>query len=90
MAPQKSEGEVEATVGTYLEMQDQNQKIEKLEGPSPTLGGRLKSALWHGGSAGDAWFSAASNQVCSERATFIYTKQRANVLSENLSTMPLA
>lgn len=27
----------------------------------------LKSALWHGGSAYDAWFSCASNQVTSIR-----------------------
>lgn len=67
MAPQKPEGEAEGPVGTYLEMQEQNQKIEQLEGDPPSVGGRLKSLLWHGGSAGDAWFSAASNQVCPNR-----------------------
>jgi hypothetical protein len=52
-------------VGSYGEMEEQNQKLESLqEGPHDvTLGGQMKRLLWHGGSVYDAWFSAASNQV---------------------------
>jgi auxin influx carrier (AUX1 LAX family) len=42
-------------VGRYVEMeQDQD---------SNTVKSRLSGLLWHGGSAYDAWFSCASNQV---------------------------
>ncbi|CAM6087530.1 unnamed protein product [Calypogeia fissa] len=73
MAPQKPEGEGEAPVGSYLEMQEQHQKIEQLESDPPSLGERVKSMLWHGGSAGDAWFSAASNQVAQVLLTLPYS-----------------
>lgn len=33
------------------------------EDADPSAGFSLKSLLWHGGSAWDAWFSCASNQV---------------------------
>lgn len=42
-------------VGRYVEM-DQDQD-------SNTVKSRLSGLLWHGGSAYDAWFSCASNQV---------------------------
>jgi len=42
-------------VGRYVEVeQDQD---------SNTVKSRLSGLLWHGGSAYDAWFSCASNQV---------------------------
>lgn len=53
-------------VGSYGEMEEQNQKLESLQEPGPhdmTMGGQMKRLLWHGGSTYDAWFSAASNQV---------------------------
>lgn len=34
----------------------------------------MKSFLWHGGSAWDAWFSCASNQVCN--FFFIFSLQQ--------------
>lgn len=56
----------EGLVGSYGEMEEQNQKLEALEGPHDvTMGGKMKRLLWHGGSTWDAWFSAASNQVFS-------------------------
>lgn len=55
----------EVGVGSYGEMEEQNQKLESLQEPSQdiTMGGQMKRLLWHGGSVYDAWFSAASNQV---------------------------
>lgn len=54
-------------VGSYGEMEEQNQKLESLQEPGGphdmTMGGQMKRLLWHGGSTYDAWFSAASNQV---------------------------
>ncbi|CAN6307309.1 unnamed protein product [Urochloa humidicola] len=41
-------------VGRYVEMED---------GGSNTVKSRLSGLLWHGGSAYDAWFSCASNQM---------------------------
>lgn len=42
-------------VGRYVEMEkDQDSSAAK---------SRLSGLLWHGGSAYDAWFSCASNQV---------------------------
>ncbi|KAF8779998.1 hypothetical protein HU200_002030 [Digitaria exilis] len=42
-------------VGRYVEMEQ--------DGDSNTVKSRLSGFLWHGGSAYDAWFSCASNQV---------------------------
>jgi len=42
-------------VGRYVEMEQ--------DGDSSTVKSRLSGLLWHGGSAYDAWFSCASNQV---------------------------
>jgi auxin influx carrier (AUX1 LAX family) len=42
-------------VGRYEEMEQ--------DGGSSTAKSRLSGLLWHGGSAYDAWFSCASNQV---------------------------
>lgn len=62
-------------VGSYGEMEEQNQKLESLqEGPhDATLGGQMKNLLWHGGSTWDAWFSAASNQVAQVLLTLPYS-----------------
>jgi hypothetical protein len=64
-------GGLQGLVGSYGEMEEQNQKLESLqEGPDDvSMGGQMKRLLWHGGSVYDAWFSAASNQV---RARFIH------------------
>lgn len=42
-------------VGRYVEMEQ--------DGEEKTIKSRLSGLLWHGGSAYDAWFSCASNQV---------------------------
>jgi auxin influx carrier (AUX1 LAX family) len=42
-------------VGRYVEMEQ--------DGDTSTVKSRLSGLLWHGGSAYDAWFSCASNQV---------------------------
>ena len=44
-----------AVVGNYVEME--------AEGKPSTMKSRISKLLWHGGSAYDAWFSCASNQV---------------------------
>nr|PNR47751.1 hypothetical protein PHYPA_012224 [Physcomitrium patens] len=50
--------------GNYSEMELQNQRLESDRNiPDPSMKGKINRLLWHGGSVGDAWFSAASNQV---------------------------
>lgn len=43
-------------VGNYVEMESEGK-------PPQDIKSKLSSFLWHGGSAYDAWFSCASNQV---------------------------
>lgn len=53
-----TEKEVETViVGNYVEMETELGKPKDIKS-------KLSSFLWHGGSAYDAWFSCASNQVC--------------------------
>jgi auxin influx carrier (AUX1 LAX family) len=49
-------------VGNYVEMET--------EGKPKDMKARFSKFLWHGGSAYDAWFSCASNQV-----NFLYSLQ---------------
>lgn len=53
LADEKAPGTI--GVGRYEEMEQ--------DGASSTAKSRLSGLLWHGGSAYDAWFSCASNQV---------------------------
>lgn len=58
MVPQKQ--------GEETMMSSLNETIEREEREEENIGGShsgLKNLLWHGGSAYDAWFSCASNQV---------------------------
>lgn len=50
-------------VGRYVEMEQDGNS-------GSTAKSRLSGLLWHGGSAYDAWFSCASNQVRSITAVF--------------------
>jgi len=43
-------------VGNYVEMESEGK-------PPQDIKSKLSNFLWHGGSAYDAWFSCASNQV---------------------------
>ena len=43
-------------VGNYVEMET--------EGKPKSMKSKITNLFWHGGSAYDAWFSCASNQVC--------------------------
>lgn len=56
-APNGGDDKVVETVmvGRYIEMER--------DGENKTMKSRLSGLLWHGGSAYDAWFSCASNQV---------------------------
>jgi auxin influx carrier (AUX1 LAX family) len=58
--------------GRYLEMEQ--------DGDEKTVKSRLSGLLWHGGSAYDAWFSCASNQVhiSSFLSIVIYSLPHAN------------
>lgn len=62
-----------AVVGNYVEME--------AEGKPSTMKSRISKLFWHGGSAYDAWFSCASNQVtnflrCYEKKIkFFYCKK---------------
>ncbi|CAL0304286.1 unnamed protein product [Lupinus luteus] len=61
-------------VGNYVEM-------EAEEGKSKDIKTRLSSFLWHGGSAYDAWFSCASNQVAQVLLTLPYSFSQLGMLS---------
>ena len=58
MSPQK-QGE-ETMMSSLNETIERDEREEEKQGGSHSA---LKSLLWHGGSAYDAWFSCASNQV---------------------------
>ncbi|KAK8935997.1 Auxin transporter-like protein 5 [Platanthera zijinensis] len=60
-------------VGRYMEMDH--------EGEKKTAKSRFSSILWHGGSAYDAWFSCASNQVAQVLLTLPYSFSQLGMLS---------
>uniref|UniRef100_A0A453IIR1 Amino acid transporter transmembrane domain-containing protein n=1 Tax=Aegilops tauschii subsp. strangulata TaxID=200361 RepID=A0A453IIR1_AEGTS len=60
-------------VGRYEEMEQ--------DGASSTAKSRLSGLLWHGGSAYDAWFSCASNQVAQVLLTLPYSFSQLGMLS---------
>lgn len=61
----------EAIVSTLNENSiDQDPSIKDQEDEENTPVFSVKSLLWHGGSAWDAWFSCASNQVIESRNLF--------------------
>ncbi|KAH0463416.1 hypothetical protein IEQ34_007998 [Dendrobium chrysotoxum] len=60
-------------VGRYIEMEN--------EGEKKTAKSRFSSLLWHGGSAYDAWFSCASNQVAQVLLTLPYSFSQLGMLS---------
>ncbi|KAG8074245.1 hypothetical protein GUJ93_ZPchr0006g43391 [Zizania palustris] len=60
-------------VGRYVEMEH--------DGGANTAKSRLSGLLWHGGSAYDAWFSCASNQVAQVLLTLPYSFSQLGMLS---------
>ncbi|KAJ6310832.1 hypothetical protein OIU76_015530 [Salix suchowensis] len=60
-------------VGNYVEMET--------EGKPNDMKARLSKFLWHGGSAYDAWFSCASNQVAQVLLTLPYSFSQLGMLS---------
>ena len=52
----------EAIVPNLSETENDGKEEEKIQEDEAIFS--VKSFLWHGGSAWDAWFSCASNQVC--------------------------
>ncbi|RWW59879.1 hypothetical protein BHE74_00033161 [Ensete ventricosum] len=73
--PNGNEDKVVETVmvGRYVEMER--------EGEEKTIKSRLSGLLWHGGSAYDAWFSCASNQVAQVLLTLPYSFSQLGMLS---------
>ena len=63
MLPQKQAEE--AIVSNFSETEHEAREEDKETEEQHSMFS-LKSALWHGGSAWDAWFSCASNQVPSQ------------------------
>ncbi|KAG6476482.1 hypothetical protein ZIOFF_065724 [Zingiber officinale] len=61
------------TAGRYMEMEH--------EGEEKTIKSKLSGLLWHGGSAYDAWFSCASNQVAQVLLTLPYSFSQLGMLS---------
>lgn len=57
MAASDKDKVVETVIaGSYVEMESEGK-------PAKDLKSRVSNFFWHGGSAYDAWFSCASNQV---------------------------
>ncbi|OEL25586.1 Auxin transporter-like protein 2 [Dichanthelium oligosanthes] len=71
VADEKAPGTI--GVGRYEEMEQ--------DGGSGTAKSRLSGLLWHGGSAYDAWFSCASNQVAQVLLTLPYSFSQLGMLS---------
>ncbi|OIV99558.1 hypothetical protein TanjilG_17368 [Lupinus angustifolius] len=61
-------------VGNYVEMEAEEGKFKDIKT-------RLSSFLWHGGSAYDAWFSCASNQVAQVLLTLPYSFSQLGMVS---------
>lgn len=61
-------------VGRYVEMEQDGNS-------GSTAKSRLSGLLWHGGSAYDAWFSCASNQVAQVLLTLPYSFSQLGMLS---------
>ncbi|KAL8547259.1 hypothetical protein ACS0TY_006834 [Phlomoides rotata] len=70
----------EAIISTFNETEDGGGgKAE--EGPEEQPIISVKNMLWHGGSAWDAWFSCASNQVAQVLLTLPYSFSQLGMLS---------
>lgn len=67
MLPQKQVEE--AIVSNFSETEHEGKEEEKEVDHSMF---NVKSFLWHGGSAWDAWFSCASNQVKAQPAIYYF------------------
>uniref|UniRef100_A0A2P2M7Z1 Amino acid transporter transmembrane domain-containing protein n=1 Tax=Rhizophora mucronata TaxID=61149 RepID=A0A2P2M7Z1_RHIMU len=68
----------EAIVSNLSETEHEGGKEEEKEEYSMFS---IKSILWHGGSAWDAWFSCASNQVAQVLLTLPYSFSQMGMLS---------
>ncbi|KAH7514606.1 hypothetical protein FEM48_Zijuj11G0107200 [Ziziphus jujuba var. spinosa] len=79
MLPQKQAEE--AIVSNFSEQTDHEGKEEDKDGEQQHSGFSVKSFLWHGGSAWDAWFSCASNQVAQVLLTLPYSFSQLGMLS---------
>ncbi|MBA0726629.1 hypothetical protein Golax_002445 [Gossypium laxum] len=78
MLPQKQAEE--AIVSNLTEMELETREEEKDEEEQQSLFS-VKNLLWHGGSAWDAWFSCASNQVAQVLLTLPYSFSQLGMLS---------
>ncbi|KAK3421065.1 hypothetical protein EUGRSUZ_G01769 [Eucalyptus grandis] len=61
-------------VGNYVEMETE-------EGKPQSIKNKMSNFFWHGGSAYDAWFSCASNQVAQVLLTLPYSFSQLGMLS---------
>ncbi|CAH2056690.1 unnamed protein product [Thlaspi arvense] len=77
MLPQKQAEE--AIVSNLTEMENEGKSEEKHKEDESIFS--VKSLLWHGGSAWDAWFSCASNQVAQVLLTLPYSFSQLGMLS---------
>ncbi|XP_021999701.2 auxin transporter-like protein 1 [Helianthus annuus] len=60
--------------------EQEQQQGEQEAGVEQSMSG-FKNSLWHGGSAYDAWFSCASNQVVQVLLTLPYSFSQLGILS---------
>ncbi|KAH7844288.1 hypothetical protein Vadar_026510 [Vaccinium darrowii] len=71
----------EAIVPTFNESEHGGKEEEKQVAEEDHSMFNVKSFLWHGGSAWDAWFSCASNQVAQVLLTLPYSFSQLGMLS---------
>ncbi|KAG2406683.1 Auxin transporter-like protein [Vigna angularis] len=77
--------------GEEAMMSSLNQTVEREEGEEvkgETSHFTLKNAFWHGGSAYDAWFSCASNQVNMSQENVIRFADNYSQVAQVLLTLP--
>ncbi|KAF8022037.1 hypothetical protein BT93_G2235 [Corymbia citriodora subsp. variegata] len=71
----------EAMVSSFTNAGERDGIVEEEKAQTDGSGSVLKSLLWHGGSAYDAWFSCASNQVAQVLLTLPYSFSQLGMLS---------
>ncbi|RWV89767.1 hypothetical protein GW17_00048073 [Ensete ventricosum] len=91
MLPQKQAEEAIVSRSNSTLKDELEQDVDgKGEDEETAHGFNMKSFLWHGGSAWDAWFSCASNQVlpCSISRISCFGMQNAWQVAQVLLTLP--
>nr|AAQ08856.1 auxin influx carrier-like protein 2 [Momordica charantia] len=83
LAQKQAEEAIVPTAGTEAEHVGAKEEGEEADGGEQPQNSvfQMKNLLWHGGSAWDAWFSCASNQVAQVLLTLPYSFSQLGMLS---------